>query len=161
MACRLLSDFSILAHCYPRHIVSTKYNFLRQPHLSGSHSPELSASHRHKPNRFKLKLNPHKIPTAFVIVDGYDDNELGDVTASTRLDEICISKQVVYVELGDHKIDDPEFIQYLEDIINEGHYKSVTLADVYMPNAIIKKLGLINVFTYDSAKNICKCIRSS
>jgi len=118
-------------------------------------------SHKQKPNRFKLKLNPHKIPTAFVIVDGYDDNELGDVTASARLDEICISKQVVYVELGDHKIDDPEFIQYLQDIINESHYKSVTLADVYMPNAIIKKLGLINVFTYDSAKKICKCIRSS
>lgn len=114
-----------------------------------------------KPNRFKLKLNPHKIPTAFVIVDNYDDNNLGVETASARLDEICISKQVQYVELGDYKIDDPEFIQYLQDIINDSHYKSVTLADVYMPNAIIKKLGLINVFAYDSSKKVVKCIRSS
>ena len=118
-------------------------------------------SHKQKPNRFKLKLNPHKIPTAFVIVDSYDDNELGEETSSARLDEICISKQVQYVELGDYKIDDPEFIQYLQDIINDSHYKSVTLADVYMPNAIIKKLGLINVFAYDSSKKVVKCIRSS
>ena len=114
-----------------------------------------------KTNRFKLKLNPHKIPTAFIVIDDYNDNDRGEETASDRLDKICVSKQTEYVELGNHKIDDPEFIKYLQDVINENHYRSATFVDLYVPTVVIKKLGLINVFNYDSSKKICKCIRSS
>lgn len=118
---------------------------------------ELKKIQEKKPLRFKLKLNPHKIPTALVVVNSYKDTS----TPAVHLDSVVSSKNVMYVELGDHSVNDPEFIQYLKDIIAEDRYKALTLVDVFMPNDVIKNLGVINVFAYDSSKKSVKCIRSA
>lgn len=116
-----------------------------------------------KPIRFKLKLNPHKIPTELVIVDEYCRD--GDPDAHDICNDIDKIREnpnsTMYVEMGEYKIDDPEFIEFLKNTINEGHYKSVTLVDIYMPHDIIKALKLVYVFAYDSSKKIVKCIRSA
>lgn len=118
---------------------------------------ELKKIQEKKPLRFKLKLNPHKIPTALVVVNSYKDTS----TPAIHLDSVVSSKNAMYVELGDFNIDDPEFVQYLKDVIAEDHYRALTLVDVFMPNDVIKNLGVINVFTYDSSKKSVKCIRSA
>lgn len=118
---------------------------------------ELKKIQEKKPLRFKLKLNPHKIPTALVVVNSYKDTS----TPAVHLDSVVSSKNVMYVELGDHSVNDLEFIQYLKDIIAEDRYKALTLVDVFMPNDVIKNLGVINVFAYDSSKKSVKCIRSA
>lgn len=110
-----------------------------------------------KPNRFKMKLNSHKIPTSFVIVNNDDDN--GETV--NKLNSVVLSKNTEFIELGSNKITDPEFIKYLKEIISQKHYKSLTLVDLFIPNSLIRELGMINVFVYDTSKKTIKCIRSS
>lgn len=103
--------------------------------------------------RFKLKLNPHKIPSALIFINTEIDID--------TVKKSIVSKNPQFIEVNKDKFNDSDFVNEIENIIAKNHYKSATLVDAFLPNEIIKKLKLTSVFSYDTEKETLKCVRSS